>query len=391
MDSVLDSPVSDPPSRSAIRAAHRGVAAVFFFNGSLFGALASRIPAIKDANGLSEATLGLALLGIAAGALISFPIAGIVTGRVGAAWLSRAIIVLFTPPLMVIGLTSGFWQLAPVLFLFGFGFGAQDVAMNTWGAEVEKAAGRSIMSGLHGMFSLGAGLGAASGAVAAALAVGPLLHLSLWAVAIAAGAMVISNVAWDSEKTPPDRTKRKRVVPRGGLLLAGIVALVAFMSEGATADWSALYLVDIVGASESAAAIGFVAFSVAMVIGRFSGDGVIRTLGRSRTARLAGVLSLAGGVIVVTAVAPWMAWGGFAILGLGLSSVVPLAIARAAMDPHVAPGPAIAAVATFGYGGLLLGPPMMGFIAAATSLQASFGIIAGSMVLIVLFARAMEM
>lgn len=382
--------VRDTPSRSAIRAAHRGVAAVFFFNGSLYGALASRIPAIKDANGLNEATLGLALLGIAAGALISFPISGVVTGRVGAAWLSRAIVVLFTPPLIVIGLTGGFWQLTAVLFVFGFGFGAQDVAMNTWGSEVEKAAGRSIMSGLHGMFSLGAGLGAASGAVAATMAAGPLLHFAVWGIAIAAGATLIANVPWDSAKVAPERSKRKRAVPRGGLLLAGVMALVAFMGEGATADWSALYLVDIVHASESAAAIGFVAFSVAMVIGRFSGDGVIRTIGRKRTAQLAGVLSVAGGGIVVTAMAPWMAWGGFAILGLGLSSVAPLAFARAAMDPQVAPGPAIAAVATFGYGGLLMGPPMMGFVAAATSLQTSFLIITAAMVLILVFARAMD-
>ncbi len=378
-----------------VRAAHRAVAAIFFFNGAMFGAFASRIPAIKAANGLSEATLGLVLLALAAGALISFQVAAWLTGRFGAASLARIVVVVFIPAVIAVGLSTNGWVLAAMLFVFGFGFGGQDVAMNTWGAEVEKAAKRSIMSGLHGMFSLGAGVGAGSGALAAGVGATPLVHFLVFGVALSIVASLIANVEWESDKAPRDPTtaaptKPWRALPPGTLLLVGVMALVAFMSEGAIADWSALYLVDLLDASEAAAPIGFVAFSVAMVVGRFSGDAVIQRVGRGRTARGAGVLSVIGGVVVVTAVAPWVAWAGFAVMGLGLSAIAPLAFARAAMDPNMAPGPAIAAVATFGYGGLLLGPPMMGFIAHLTSLQVSFVVITVAVVAPFLFARSME-
>ena len=190
------------------------VVAMFVLNGSLYGAWASRIPAIQDEFQLDPRTLGLYLLVLAAGAIVSFPVAGKLCDRFGAAKTTRSIALLYRPALIFIGLSSSHWTLIVAIFLFGAAHGSMDVAMDGWGAEVERAKGRSVMSLFHAMFSLGAGLGAAAGGLAAWFSLGYPFHFALFATA-AGGLLLFTFSGWESRTGIRDQKKSGITLPRG--------------------------------------------------------------------------------------------------------------------------------------------------------------------------------
>jgi MFS family permease len=369
------------------KAGHRGVLAIFFLNGALFGAWASRVPAIKADLAMDEAELGLVLLCMAAGAVISFPLSGRGTDALGAPTICRLTALVYVPLLPLLGLAPASWVLAPALLLFGAAFGSMDVAMNAWGADVERARGRPIMSGLHGFFSLGAGAGAGAGALFAAAGAPPWLHFILFAAGIAAVTLPFAWTKWPAER----RVVRSRApilaIPRGALLAVGVIAFCASMGEGGMADWSAVYLAEVLAAGEDRAAIGYAVFSVAMVATRFAGDILIARLGRVAVARICGVVAAAGAAAVALSPSVIVGWAGMGALGIGYALVAPLVFSRAASDPHVPPGAAVAAVSTLAYGGMLLGPPVIGFIGHAAGLRFSFGLLALLALAIVVLAR----
>ena len=353
--------------------ARRAVSVVFALNGSLFGIWASRIPAFVERHELRPDTLGLLLLCIAGGAVLAFPVAGRISDRIGAARVTRALILPFAGTLLLLPLAPTPALLAVALALYGALYGAMDVAMNGWGAEVELDSGRSIMTTFHAAYSLGAGLGAASGVAAGALGAGPLLHFAVVALPAAGLTLMIADVPWTSRTSTEDGPTF--ALPHGTLILVGLVALCGGVGEGAVADWSAVFLTDVLGASAANAALGYAVFSVAMVAARLAGGRVIATLGPVRTARFSGVCAAIGALVLVTAPALWVALTGFFLLGVGYAALFPLAISRAAADPVTPPGRAIAGVATLGYGGMLLGPPLIGWIAATRSLPEGLAVI----------------
>jgi len=372
-------------SGARVRGARIAVAASFALNGALFGVWASRVPAIKSGFGLGEGGLGLVLLALAAGAIVSFPVAGVLSDRLGAARLSRRLSVLYVLAFTALGAAAASGSTALLigaLALFGAGFGSLDVAMNGWAAEVERDAGRPLMSGFHALFSLGAGVGAGSGFLATRLELGVPAHF--WIAAAVSGACALVAIGRSGSgpvrlRGEPDATGASEplvALPRGALLLVGLIAFGTALGEGALADWSAVYLVDVTGAGVSVAALGYAAFSLSMVLLRLAGDRIVARLGPPHTVRASAAAAFAGIAIVVVAPGSNGVIAGFALMGAGYAIVMPLAFSRAAADPHVAPGIAIAGVATLAYGGMLLGPPAIGGLAELFGLRVSFAALA---------------
>ena len=368
-----------------MRSPRLAVAGIFFLSGALVGVWASRIPAVAMSLDLSESTLGLLLLCLAAGAIVSFPMAGWAADRFGAARVSRVLGLAYCVMLILVGLAPAVWLLAVALLFFGAGHGALDVAMNTWAAAVERSLGKVIMSSFHAVFSLGAGLGAAAGAGAVALGLSVPVHFALAAIIMGAPILWLAMVPWVD--VPPS-TKNKAplfLLPKGPLVAVGIMAFCASMGEGGMADWSAIFLIQNTQVSEASAALGYSVFSVAMVVMRLSADRLVQRFGPVKIARVSGVTAVIGTLIAVFSAGFVPTLFGFALMGLGYAVIFPLAFSRAASDPNIAPGAAIASVATLGYGGILLGPPLIGFIAEATSLSAAFlvlTVLAGAIVVL---------
>ncbi len=370
-------------------AAWRAVAAMFILNGALFGIWASRIPAVRDRLDLTHEALGYGLLFMAAGAVCSFPVTGRLTDRFGAVALTRIVAVLYTLSLILLAMAGGFWALAAFLFVFGAFHGSMDVAMNAWAAEVEQAYRKPVMSSFHAMWSLGAGLGALSGYGAVQMGLTVMQHFLLAGGVVVALALALSWVHWSSRKAAA-HGGAVFALPSGALILVGFTALCGALGEGAVADWSAIFLRDVTGAAESIAALGYAVFSVTMVAIRLAGGFVIARFGPVATARFGGVCAALGVLGVVSAGEAGLALAGFALMGVGYAVIMPLAFSRAANDPHVPPGRAIASVATLGYGGLLIGPPLIGFLAEMLTLRLAFTALLPLAVLIALLSGALR-
>lgn len=355
------------------------VTAAFALNGMLFGAWAARVPDFKQGFSLEPAALGLLLLALAGGAIISFPFAGGLSERFGAERVTIACAAIYCPALLALALAPTPILLAAALFIFGTQHGAMDVAMNGWGAKVETRLKRSTMSIFHAMFSLGAGVGAASGYVAVRMGLSPAWHFLLVAGiggALALWAMIPARGPASLHAKRADGKRSIFSLPSGPLLLVGSVAFAASMGEGAMADWSAVYLETFAGATKAEAALGYAAFSATMVLTRLSGGLVVQWLGPVAATRASGLIAFAGLCVAIISDGLGMALTGFALVGVGYAVLMPLVFSRAANDPELPPGPAIASVATVGYGGLLLGPPIVGFVAQLAGLPASFGLLA---------------
>ncbi|APX14834.1 MFS transporter [Phaeobacter inhibens] len=373
-----------------LRSPWRAVSAMFVLNGALFGIWASRIPAVSEIHGLSPGGLGLLLLLMAAGAILSFPLAGRAADRIGAAHVTRRVAPVYVLGLVLLALAPNLPLLAAALFVFGAAHGSMDVAMNAWASEVEVRAARPMMSSFHAMFSLGTGLGALSGYAAASIDAQIPVHFLVAGCVSALLTLYMAQIPWVARPAPESGAAKPALLPRGALLVVGFVAFCGAVGEGAMADWSAIFLVLTTGASEADAALGFAVFSIAMVAMRLVGDLVVARIGPVAAGRLAGTSASLGALIAVG----WGSYGaamtGFALMGIGYALVMPLAFSRAASDPDLPAGAAIASVATFGYGGILIGPPMIGITAELISLPAAFLILAVLAVFIVIFSHVLR-
>ena len=364
----------------------RAVAAMFALNGSLFGIWASRVPAAAERHDLAPGDLGLLLLLMAGGAIVAFPLAGRLADQIGAAIVTRCLGVGNLMALLAITAAPGPITLGAALFVFGATHGAMDVAMNTWASEVERHIGRPVMSSFHAMFSLGTGMGAASGFVAASLGFGITLHFIAAGLAVAALTQWLAWIDWTSSRRPQTKSVQIFALPKGPLFAVGFIAFCASLGEGGMADWSAIFLVLTTGANDAQAALGYTVFSIAMVAMRLMGDKVILTYGSKIAARMAGAFATTGSLCAIVFGNYAMSLLGFGLMGIGYAIIMPLAFSRAANDPDTSPGAAIASVSTLGYGGMLLGPPLIGFVAHLTSIRAAFLILTFLALLIVLLA-----
>lgn len=372
-----------PPRPVHLPSARVAIYLTFFVCGFILAAWVSRIPAIKQSLGLNTAELGLVLLGAPVGLVLAMPL----TGWLIAHWGSRPVLTFaslsncFSLPLLA--LAPNGWTLALALFVFGFTNAAMDISMNAQAVEAEKRSARPIMSSFHALFSLGGLVGAALGGAAAAAGMEPLPFFT-WMTAVSV--LLMLWAIWYLIQVRPTPSGPRFVWPRGVLLGLGLIVFCTGLGEGAVADWSAVFMKQVVGSSEAVAALAFSAFSVAMVVGRLTGDALTHRFGPVALARAGGLLAAAGFVTTLIATRPEVAMLGFVMVGLGYCALFPLAFSAAGRVPGVEPGVALASVATLGYLGFLAGPPVIGLIAHATSLRVSFALVAGLAVVIALLA-----
>lgn len=346
---------------------------LFFICGVLLAAWVSRIPAIKAHLGLETGELGLVLLGGPLGLVSAMPLTGAALARLGSRRVVTAASLACALALPLLAWAPNGWALALALFLFGFFNAAMDISMNAQAVEVERQQGKPIMSSFHALFSLGGLIGAALGGGAAAVGLGPVGFFSL----VALGSILW--LAWATRvllPTPPSPPGPLFVWPRGVLLGLGLIVFCTGLGEGAVGDWSAVFMRQELGSSEAVAALAFSAFSVAMVVGRLSGDWLNERFGAVWLGRVGGVLAAAGFGVTLLSSHPQGAMLGFVLVGLGYCTLFPLAFSAAGNTPGISPGLALASVATLGYLGFLVGPPLIGLVAHVSSLRVSFALVA---------------
>ncbi|SFE63810.1 Predicted arabinose efflux permease, MFS family [Actinacidiphila alni] len=357
-----------------VRRAHLAIAVAFAVHGAASGTFATRIPWIKDHLDLGPGALGLALACPAIGSSLMMPLAGRLMHRLGSRTALRVLLGLWTAVLALPALAPGLPWLCLTLLAFGASAGMADVVMNALGIEVEQRKGKSIMSGLHGMWSVGTLIGAAIGVPAAHAGLDGRIHLGAMAALLLVASYVVC--AWVPDVHPEageDAPPRFALPPRAALVI-GAIGFCGVFAEGGSSDWCAVYLRDVAGASPGVAAVAYTAFSCTMATARLLGDLAVRRLGAVTTLRSGGVLATCGGLLVVLSHAPAPAIAGFALLGIGISVVVPLCFAAAGRSgPN--PSQAIAGVATVTYTSGLVAPAAIGGIAGASSLTVSFALV----------------
>ncbi|MFE7172162.1 MFS transporter [Streptomyces sp. NPDC057616] len=354
-----------------VRRARYAVAAVFAVHGAVTGTFATRVPWVQDHASLSAGQLGFALAFTALGASCSMPLAGRISHRFGSRRALRGLISLWTLSLILPSLAPNLLTLCLSMFVYGASAGMADVAMNALGVEVERLLGKSIMSGLHGMWSAGALVGSAAGTLAAHLGADARLHFALAAVTLTILGVLACRWVLDLQPAEDEEPPPRFALPPRSALLIGAVGFCAVFAEGASLDWSAVYLRDRLETSAGLAAACTTGFMLTMAVARLVGDAVVNRFGAVRTVRAGGALAVAGGLLIVVAGHPVVAMAGFALMGLGIAVVVPLCFAAAG---HSGPNPsqAIAGVATITYTSGLIAPSLIGGVAQATSLTVSF-------------------
>ncbi|MFJ3305481.1 MFS transporter [Streptomyces sp. NPDC086549] len=372
-----------------IRRARYAVAAVFAVHGAVTGSFATRVPWIQDHASLGAGQLGFALAFTAFGASCSMPLAGRISHRLGSRTALRVLITLWTLSLVLPSLAPNMYTLCLAMFAYGASAGMADVAMNALGVEVERLLDRSIMSGLHGMWSAGALIGSAAGTLAAHLGADARLHFALAAATLTALGVLAAGRVLDLQPAEDEEPPPRFALPPRSALLIGAVGFCAVFAEGASLDWSAVFLRDRLGSSAGLAAASTTGFMLTMAVARIAGDAVVNRFGAVRTVRAGGVLALLGGLLIVIAGHPAVAMTGFALMGLGIAVVVPLCFAAAG---HSGPNPsqAIAGVATITYTSGLIAPSLIGGVAQATSLVVSFGLVAALACGLVVFAGVLR-
>ncbi|MFG3684639.1 MFS transporter [Micromonospora sp. NPDC047740] len=386
MSSTIDaSSVDRPVVPRAVLAARTGVAVVFALNGLAVGTWFSRVPAVREALGLSAGRLGLLLMALSAGAVLAMPAAGLVTQRLGPARTVAASVLLVAFGTVVAGLSAGLagsvMGVAVGLFAFGYGSGTWDVAMNVEGAAVEKRLGRTIMPRFHAAWSLGSVAGAGIGAGAARLGVPVGVHLPALAVVVLVGALLGARAFLpapvEAEGTADPAARRRALLatwrePR--TLLIGLLVLVMAFTEGSANDWLAVAFVDGYGVSEAVGAVVFGVFVVGMTLGRTAGTIAIDRWGR--VAVLFGTIGLAvvGAALAVLAGSGPLAVVGVALWGIGASLGFPVGMSAAADDEDRAPA-RVSVVAVIGYTAFLGGPPLLGFLGDHLGILHALGVV----------------
>ncbi|MFC5411462.1 MFS transporter [Larkinella bovis] len=375
-----------PHPRLSTRSIRRGaVGVLFFLQGLSFASWASRIPSIQQTLHLSDAELGGVLLALPAGLMLSLPLAGWLTAKIGSRKVATLAVGLYALTLLSIGLAQSIPALMGCLFVFGLVGNMANISINTQAVGVEALYQRPVMASFHGLWSLAGFAGAMLGAFMIGAGIVPYQHFAaVLFFALAALAVASRYILPEDANTNADQPIFAK--PDKSLLILGIIAFCAMICEGAMFDWSGIYFKKVVQADKAMVGAGYTAFMSTMALGRFIADWFTTRYGLKRTLQLSGVL-IASGLLTSVAL-PYLGTAilGFFLVGFGVSSVVPLVYSAAGKSTVLSPGVALAAVSTIGFLGFLIGPPLIGFVAGATSLRISFTIIAGMGLCVALMA-----
>lgn len=369
---------SDAAPRLATRLA-------FLVSGFGLACWAPLVPLAKERLAIDDATLGLLLLCLGLGSVGAMQLAGPLTSKHGArpAILIGGIGQALLLPFLAFAPTLP--TMAAALLLFGAFLGVIEVGMNVHAVEVEKRATRPLMSGFHGLFSVGGFIGATMLTIVLSIGVSPA------AGAVAASALMIAALALAAPRliaTPQVEDTPLFVVPRGVVVLLAALAAITFLTEGAMLDWGALLLSGKGLLPVAQAGLGYSVFAVAMTAGRLSGDAVVARLGDRRTMLWGGLLAVIGYAVMLVAPAATIALFGVLLIGLGASNTVPVLFRQAGAQTAMPASLAIASVTTIGYAGILAGPAGIGFVAQRIGLNAAFWLLAALLCLVPLCARA---
>jgi MFS family permease len=368
---------SAPRTRSLALA----TAAVFALNGTVISAWISRLPATKARLDADPRTIGLTLLMTGLGSLVAMPWVGPLAAKHGSRRVTVGAALVSGLMLVTLAVTPTAITTGAALFVFGAAYGAWDVAMNVQGSHVDRAAGRDFMPRYHACWSVGAFAGAGIGALSASLGLPLTVHFGLAAVLAVVPTLIILGRWWDDDREDhpepveqADGARRRRLITRA-LLLIGVITLCGTFLEGAAADWVALYMSGDRAQPDAVAALGYSLWAVAMAASRFAGTSVIGRIGRVRAVRIAGVCAGLG-VVGVLALPGLLGIAlGLVLWGAGVALVFPAAMSAGGEQPGRA-SDGIATVATVGYGGFLLGPPLIGLLAHQVGLGTALWVLA---------------
>ncbi|MFC3394854.1 MFS transporter [Brenneria rubrifaciens] len=357
----------------------------FFVAGFVIASWAPLVPFVKHRLDINDASLGMLLLSVGMGSLLTMPFTGSLTDKFGC----RTVILLASAVLCVVlpmlTLADTIPVMAGALLFFGAAVGMIDISINIQAVFVERASGRAMMSGFHGFFSAG-GIAGASG-VSAFLWMGlsPLMAiLVIVALLLALMSMAQAHLL---------RTTNKReggpllVIPRGWVMFIGLLCFIMFLAEGAILDWSALFLTAERHLSSAQAGIGYAAFSVAMTIGRLNGDRLVNALGRYAILTGGSLCAALGLLLTISIDSALTSILGFVMVGIGASNVVPILFSAAGNQEIMPANRAIASITTVGYAGILIGPTLLGFIAQLSNLSVAFGCVALLLLIVCASAR----
>ncbi len=352
----------------------RVVGVVFAINSFMFGNWVVRIPEIKERLALSESDLGICLLGMSIGAMISMPFMGYLSKRLGAGKLTSLFVVMYLLTFLLPVLADSMATLLIAMVFVGITNGGTDVAMNAAAVAVEKKYKISIMSTSHGMWSLGSMLGAGTGAIIAQYGLSQLWHMTLMSAIM----LFVCLFLFKPLLAIKDQSEQGKglVLPKGPLLILAIITFCVMMGEGAIADWSALFIQHEASGNKLMAGLGYTFYSLAMTLGRFYGDSIIPRFKKRDILVSCGFLATVGLLILVMIPVPIISIVGLTLTGFGFSLLIPILFSAAADVNDISPGMGIAMVATLGYVGFLVGPPSIGFIAEEFDLRFGIGLIA---------------
>lgn len=351
----------------------------FLISGLCMGSWAPLVPYARERAGIDDGALGVLLLCLGLGSLVMMPLAGVLNARKGCQFSMILGIALVCLTLPLLATVHSFYGLMLALTFFGAGCGLVDVTMNVQGVMVERSTGLSLMSGFHGLFSLGTIVSAAGITLLLWLGATPLLSTMVLMVALiifvlTAGRYLLGRAAEQGPVFVPPTRK---------VLLIGSLCLLAFLAEGSILDWSAVFLADHRDVAHSLAGLGYAVFAVMMALGRLNGDRLVARLGSRRILMLSGAVAMLGFALVI-AVDNWLVGLlGFAVIGIGVSNVAPVYLSLAGSQRSMPGELAISMATSIGYLGILLGPALIGFAAKATNLSWALSMTALSLLAII--------
>lgn len=345
------------------------------------------VPFARSRAALDDERLGLLLLCLGAGSIVAMPLAGGLIARFGCRRVLLASTASICSALPVLATSPRFSMLCVALCTFGAGVGALDCAINVQAVIVERACGRAMMSGFHGLFSLGgiAGAAAISASLSADVSLLSAVLCVIGAIACALAFALPRALRAGEERGPAF------AVPRGEVLFLGVLCFIVFLTEGAMLDWSAVFLSSVRGVDPARAGLGYATFAAAMTVGRLTGDRVVAQWG-GRPVMVAGASCAALGLVCLTSLRdPVSPWIGFVLIGLGCSNLVPLLYSALGRQTAMPESSAVPALTMIGYAGILAGPAAIGFVAHATSLSAAFSMVAAALLGVAASARAVRL
>ncbi|MDB6446272.1 MULTISPECIES: MFS transporter [Pseudomonas] len=379
--------ITPPPTFIPGRLEQMSTRIAYLIAGVGIAAWAPLVPYAKVRANLDEGTLGLLLLCLGVGSILAMPISGALAARFGCRRVLSGGTILICLALPLLATMTTLPWLVAALFVFGAGLGTVDSTVNLQAVIVERASGKTMMSGFHGMFSLGGIIGAAGVSALLGMGLSPLgatlVVNALLLVALFKAAPHL--LPYGSESSGP-----AFAIPHGVVLFIGILCFIVFLAEGAVLDWSAVFLTTERGVETAYAGLGYAAFALTMTVGRLTGDSVVRRLGARRVIIYGGATAAAGFLLATLAPMWQAALLGYGLVGAGCSNIVPVLYTAVGKQTLMPEAIAVPAITTIGYAGILAGPALIGFVAHGSSLSIAFGLIALSLVAVAASGKVLK-